>query len=142
MKSKLVESVSKPLCGMAITFASFVVWSLLFPISTLAQKTDDKYKIIHVKFKEQFSPKSSLTGSSARSGVGEMDKVSEKHKALSIRRIFPDAGKYEKAHRAFGLHLWYEIKLPVDASLNYALTDYRNLDYFNNVEECQEYTAV
>jgi subtilisin family serine protease len=29
-----------------------------------------------------------------------------------MRRIFPDAGKYEAKHRKYGLHLWYEISIP------------------------------
>ena len=30
--------------------------------------------------------------------------------AHEFRRTFPEAGKHESAHRAFGLHLWYEVK--------------------------------
>lgn len=42
--------------------------------------------------------------------ISTLDKLNIASRTQSVRRVFPDAGKYEKAHRAYGLHLWYEIE--------------------------------
>ncbi|HEY5825656.1 MAG TPA: subtilase family N-terminal domain-containing protein, partial [Cyclobacteriaceae bacterium] len=91
-----------------------------------------------MKFKEEFRPKISPSARSASSGIAKMDKISKKHNALSIQRIFPDAGIYEAAHKAYGLHLWFEIKFSKEVSLAKAIEDYKNLEYFLAVEECKE----
>ncbi|MDR1154879.1 MAG: S8 family serine peptidase [Bacteroidales bacterium] len=45
-------------------------------------------------------------------GLKSFDRINRRYKATSMRRVFPDAGKYEAKHREYGLHLWYEITIP------------------------------
>ena len=47
-------------------------------------------------------------------GVKSFDLINRRYKATAMRRVFPDAGKYEARHRQYGLHLWYEIVIPED----------------------------
>ncbi len=42
-------------------------------------------------------------------GLAGVDNLNMRYKATTMRRLFPDAGKYEAKHRKYGLHLWYEI---------------------------------
>lgn len=124
------------------SFASFLLLVLLVlgPAASLqAQQASNKK--VHVKFKEKSNP-SVPPGKSARSSVARVDKVSSKHRASSIRRIFPDAGVFEPAHRAFGLHLWYEIELPPDSKVRNAVADYQETGDFDRVEESRPYTFV
>lgn len=122
---------------------SIVVVSVLF-ISNLcvAQKDQGTSRTIHVKFKERLKPSIPINGRSAISGADKVDKVSLKHKAVTMRRLFPDAGVFEAAHRAYGLHLWYEINLSEDSQLRNAIADYKDTEYFENVEERKPYSAI
>ena len=49
-------------------------------------------------------------------GLAGVDKLNEQHKAVSMYRLFPYAGKHEPMQQKFGLHLWYAIVL--DESLD------------------------
>lgn len=42
-------------------------------------------------------------------GVAPLDRIAQKVKAVSMRRVFPYAGKDEAKHKKFGLDLWYDI---------------------------------
>jgi|GEM_PF-2963916 len=109
----------------------------------VSQIRPDGTRTIHVKFKDDFEPGKKIPLAPAgRVGIPNMDEVNEKYGALSIKRIFPPAGKHEAAHRAYGLHLWYEIKVDKSVSVDDAIKDYTNLNYFHDVQECQEYTAI
>jgi gliding motility-associated-like protein len=44
-------------------------------------------------------------------GLAGIDKLNEQHKAVSMYRLFPYAGKHEAMQQKFGLHLWYAIIL-------------------------------
>ncbi len=48
-------------------------------------------------------------------GVKSFDNINRRYRASQMRRLFPDAGKYEAKHRKYGLHLWYEIEIPETA---------------------------
>jgi gliding motility-associated-like protein len=49
-------------------------------------------------------------------GLAGVDKLNEQHKAVSMYRLFPYAGKHEAMQQKFGLHLWYAIV--IDESLD------------------------
>ena len=42
-------------------------------------------------------------------GVAQLDRVAQKVKAVSMKRVFPYAGKDEARHKAAGLDLWYDV---------------------------------
>lgn len=43
-------------------------------------------------------------------GVTQLDRVNQKVKAVSMKRLIPYSPKFEKRHKAAGLDLWYEIR--------------------------------
>jgi hypothetical protein len=61
------------------------------------------------------------------SGLPSFDKVNRRYRAAGMRRLFPDAGKYEAKHRRYNLHLWYEMTIPDDFDPETVATAY-NLD--------------
>jgi subtilisin family serine protease len=132
----------------------FLLCVLIGPLSLCLTAQQSDHKTIHVKFKEKdnqvvqaFVSGAAMNSNkdarkSAFSGVLDVDKVSEKHNAYSLKRIFPDAGRFEEAHRAYGLHLWYEIELEDDARMKAVVDDYRATGSFDNVEESRPYSYV
>ncbi len=56
--------------------------------------------------------RSSTDTSTLSIGIKSFDRINRKYRASNMRRIFPEAGKYEAKHRKYGLHLWYEIIIP------------------------------
>src|SRR6266850_7381977 len=120
----------------------FLIAGLLISAAAFSQGQPADLRTVHVKFKEQFVPRNAISGRSIHSGLPRMDNISKKHSAVSISRIFPEAGVYEAAHRAYGLHLWYEIKFNKDVKLQNAIADYKDLNYFHRVEECKSYTPT
>lgn len=48
-------------------------------------------------------------------GITTLDVSNRQTKAVSITRVFPDAGKFEEKHKAAGLDLWYDIHYDASA---------------------------
>lgn len=44
-----------------------------------------------------------------QTGVTQLDRVGQKVRAVSMTRVFPEAGKDEARHKEFGLDLWYDV---------------------------------
>lgn len=120
-------------------WASFLITFISEPI-VYAQTLNFEASKVHVKFKEEFKPKATVQGKT--SGVAKVDLVSEKFGALSIKRIFPEAGIFEESHKAYGLHLWYEIEFRKDTALRKIVKSYFDTDYFEIVEESKPYFSV
>jgi subtilisin family serine protease len=110
--------------------------------NALSQPRSDNFNYIHVKFTEEFNPGKPVASQAYRMRAEKFNAVNKKHKALSIRRIFPDAGKFEKAHEAYGLHLWYEIQFRKDIHLTNTLAEYASLEYVHSAEVRKEYTSI
>ena len=73
-----------------------------------------------------------LIGKGQLMGIAKLDQAFLKSKAKKLKRVFPDAGKYENKHRKYGLHQWYE--LDFDANL----TSKEMASEFNNIEGVEE----
>ncbi|MDR1666617.1 MAG: S8 family serine peptidase [Bacteroidales bacterium] len=58
------------------------------------------------------------------SGLKSFDRLNRKYKAVNMKRLFPDAGKYEAKHRRYGLHLWYEMTIPTTLDPENAAKEY------------------
>jgi subtilisin family serine protease len=97
--------------------------------------SDTEEQVIHVKFKPLYSTTISNSNGMQRFGLKNLDLLNAANRVSASTRIFPYAGKYEQAHRAYELHLWYEIRIPTDKPINEVLTKYRGLGYFEQVEE-------
>ncbi len=104
--------------------------------------SDSTDVVIHVKFNTGKEIKVGRLSSPNRFDIAAVDQVTQLHGVVSVRRIFPDAGKYEAAHQAFGLHLWYEIRFPRSGDIRGILRDLRTLAHFEKVEQCQSYSLI
>ncbi len=117
--------------------------ALLLVVSFLAQAQSRPggETVIHVKLKRAAS---SLARQSAdnRFGITAIDAVAQSYNVQSIRRIFPPAGKYEAAHRAYDLDLWYEVRFPKQPSAGRMVNEFSGLSYFEKVEEPQAYSRI
>lgn len=107
-----------------------------------AQTNEQETITVHVKFE---SGKTNLSGrriTGTQFDIPAIDAITQSHQVQSVRRLFPEAGKHEAAHRAFGLDRWYEIKFPRGPGMRSLLQDLRGLSYFEKVEECQSYSLI
>ncbi len=78
--------------------------------------------VIRVKFKSE------PTGTKA--GGPDLSALAN----ATMTRVFPPAGKWEARHRAWGLHLWYDIHFDADMPLSKAGETVAALDEFDVVE--------
>ena len=89
------------------------------PIGMQAQKGR-----LRLKFKSRFAGKAEQAVYT-RAGTGDI-------RIVSMKRLFPFAGKFEERTRKAGLHLWYEVEFdeqtPVTRAL--ALFQYRRVTEF------------
>ncbi|MDL5050151.1 S8 family serine peptidase [Oscillatoria amoena NRMC-F 0135] len=95
--------------------------------------------VIHVKFKQQSYQQLQVSQNGRRSGIPDIDRIFEAVKASSIKRIFREAGKFEKAHQAYGLHLWYEIQFDEAVPMVTATRQFSEADHFEIVEPARAY---
>jgi subtilisin family serine protease len=77
-----------------------------------------------------------------RFGISEIDQLKSSLGIVKIQRLFRQAGKFEKAHRKFGLHLWYEVTFSGNIPVSTALQAYQKLEHFEIVEGKQRFYAV
>lgn len=102
-------------CLFTLIMGIFPAWSQsasVEPGKLIVQFQPDAISSIETQLKS-FNLSASDT-SGLKIGIKSLDKINKTFKATNMRRLFPDAGKYEKKHRKYGLHLWYEIILPED----------------------------
>jgi subtilisin family serine protease len=86
---------------------------------------------------------SSPNAQNARSvGVARVDQLNQNMNASRMKRVFRDAGKFEKAHQQFGLHLWYDIEFDQNNSANELVSTYRSLSEFEIVEPVLDYHRI
>lgn len=113
----------------------------LYGFSVFSQ--DVQQGVIRVKFKPSYVDQVNRQAlPNGKFGLSEADIVSGQIGVKSIKRVFREAGKFEKAHRQFGLHLWYEITFDKNTSVSTALKSYGNLPQFDIVESVKPYYAV
>jgi hypothetical protein len=117
------------------------VFLCLFTSLILAQNVEQG--VIRVKVKEnQVNRIQRSSLGYGQFGIHDIDEVSSSLGVRTIKRHFREAGKFEKAHQRFGLHLWYEIVFDKKTPVASALNAYRNLSHFDVVEEMQRYQAI
>lgn len=66
-------------------------------------------------------------------GLTKMNRLNKNFSAVEMKRIFRPAGKFEKKHREFGLHLWYEIKYKEGVDIQEVISSYSDLSYIQLV---------
>jgi len=77
-----------------------------------------------------------------RTGIGSIDAANTKHKVSNLRRVFPPAGKFEAKHRKYGLHLWYEVVMDKNVSVQEALNTYRGISDVKKAEPVYEKAMI
>ncbi len=50
-----------------------------------------------------------LSNDARRSDARQFTQLNQRYGVRTIRRVFPASGRFEAAHRRFGLHRWYEV---------------------------------
>lgn len=95
--------------------------------------------VIHVKLKKESYQQLNISPNGRRSGISDVDAVFESIHVTSVRRIFREAGKFEKAHRAFDLHLWYEIEFREALPASMVVQQLRSVNHFDIIEPAREY---
>ncbi len=92
-----------------------LLWVLLL-VSTAAIGQTYQDRVVRVKVSEELAAKLSskqIVNNEIGIAVTADASINWSNRSLettSFKRLFPDAGKFEKRHRAHGLHLWYELK--------------------------------
>lgn len=75
-------------------------------------------------------------------GISAVDQAGVSIGVTKIKRIFREAGRFEKAHKKFGLHLWYEIEFKNQITIKEVLGIYQKLPEFEIVEPCLPYHLI
>jgi subtilisin family serine protease len=83
-----------------------------------------KIKAAHGAKLEQ-SSNGRVVADAKSTGIKSLNALNASYKATSMKRVFPDAGKFEARHRKHGLHLWYEVQIDSTAPAAKARADYR-----------------
>ena len=70
----------------------------------------------------------------AVTGLDELNAQNRRFGVQQMERVFRPSGKFEARHRAWGLHLWYEIKVNDKEELTKVMAAYKNLDIIQDAE--------
>lgn len=128
---------------MFISFRAVLISLLVLSLTLPALSQSYSSGVIRVKFKEKaFQQIQSGRLKDHQFGISSVDQVGTVVGVTKIRRIFREAGRYEKAHQKFGLHLWYEIAFDEKVAVTEALRVYRQLPEFEIVEPCLPFQLV
>ena len=135
-------------CTVYVLMLLFLTWAYS---PTKAQDRDKEtftyrghqaYKgTVRIKFKDSKEVNAKLnrlvTGRVSKQGVVEGDlrlsdfpQLSARNQqfgAVKMKRVFRPAGKFEARHRAWGLHLWYEITVDKNVDLQQVLSAYEGV---------------
>lgn len=80
-----------------------------------------------------FNPAVTRAGETS-TGVALLDGLASKIGVKSMKRVFPDGGRFDARRRKAGLHLWYDIEFDRDQSVTRAVHDLSVADGFEVVE--------
>lgn len=84
---------------------------------------------------ERFESMADETGTVRMIGVKSSDDVLSSINVTSIRRLFPDGGKFESRRREAGLHLWYEVEYDNSVPVTRAKSQLVTMDGVTFVEQ-------
>lgn len=110
-------------CFLPLTLFLFV-WSN----TLLAQQKKTLLNKIHVKVNDSLALSLNRAGhQTLQTGFTTFDHLNQQWGVKNIKRVFPDAGKFEAAHRNYGLHQWYEVAFEdsVDHDINQLIQIYQ-----------------
>lgn len=125
-------------------YVLFLATTLLIMVATAQNgkiDSDGNYdKIVRVKFTKEMEHRLDrlselLSIDKAKSSEGHVltdieavDRLHFKHSVHKMKRIFRHAGKHERKHRDFGLHLWYQMEYRSSISAKDVALEFHDLD--------------
>jgi len=77
-----------------------------------------------------------------KTNIKALDNRNKELNAVEYKRVFRYAGKFEKRHREFGLHRWYEISFNSKANVKELLNTYKEIPDLEYVEPVSEKSLV
>jgi subtilisin family serine protease/chitodextrinase len=77
-----------------------------------------------------------------KTNIKALDNRNKELNAVEYKRVFRYAGKFEKRHREFGLHRWYEISFNSKANVKELLNTYKQVSDLEYVEPVSEKSLV
>ncbi|HEY0741636.1 MAG TPA: S8 family serine peptidase, partial [Chryseosolibacter sp.] len=120
----------------------FIGMLCLSSVVCFSQQTSEP-GIVRVKLKEAYARNVVSTRLAyGQFGLKNIDDAAKQVGVKAVKRIFRESGKFEKAHRAFGLHLWYEIAFDEKVAVSEALKTYKKLVEFEIVEDKKKIFAI
>lgn len=90
--------------------------------------------VLRIKVSEQLAAQleqaemSQSTNDVLLTGIASLDRVNEAFQVRGLKRVFRSAGSFENKHRAYGLHLWYEVSMAQSSSVLNAVKAFGALD--------------
>lgn len=67
-------------------------------------------------------------------GIFALDRFNRQYRVSGMKRLFPDAGKFEARHRKYGFHRWYVINIEKGMSVLQAVMSYQSLIQIEKAE--------
>ncbi len=91
---------------------------------------------VRIKLTDDAAPlrAGTFTRGGFESGNGPIDEVAARLGATEVRPVFPEDPRFEKRHRRYGLHLWYDIRIADDVAVTRAAADMANVPGVAHVE--------
>ncbi|MEQ8472470.1 MAG: S8 family serine peptidase [Marinoscillum sp.] len=128
---------------------TFSILLLVISLLTNAQNPSNQFieNTVRVKFKPGLNlklhqnEKIADVGSHLKIGKADFDNLSERFQATNLKRVFPVAGKFESRHIEYGLHLWYDIKVASNTSVNELIQQFGSLDIISAAEPVSIYST-
>jgi subtilisin family serine protease len=77
-----------------------------------------------------------------QTGIAGFDVLAVKHKAMEMTRVFPYNPKKEAVHRKHGLHLWYELTVPLNTDVESAAREFKRLGNIAHAEPIRAKAAI
>ncbi|HEY9047273.1 MAG TPA: S8 family serine peptidase [Ohtaekwangia sp.] len=77
-----------------------------------------------------------------QTGIAGFDALTLKHKATEMTRVFPYNPKKEAVHRKHGLHLWYELTVPLNTDVESAAREFKKLGNVEHAEPIRAKAAI
>jgi subtilisin family serine protease len=113
---------------------------LIVIFSALFSNIHAQSQVVRIKFKENqtraLNNISTINTSDGiiQTGIKAFDQLNDSYSVSNIKRVFPYAGKYEKKHQKYGLHLWYEVTLESEIALSSIVKSYQLLSEISFAE--------
>ncbi|SHJ41679.1 Serine protease, subtilisin family [Reichenbachiella agariperforans] len=127
---------------------AIVCMAFYFVVTGQSSSADLINKVVRVKFQKNHqlqlnNQQNSFQATGTYLSVGNvgLDQVNQRFSAQQMRRVFPYAGKFESKHQAYGLDLWYDIRVDAETSIEELMAAYGAIEVVAAVEPIQVYST-